>query len=153
MIQSTKIQDSLTFVSDIVPTLLDYGHVTYPKTGNNDNQLEPLAGKSIIPLLEGKTDKIYQDNEFVPLEYFGNKAVFNGNWKALNLGTFSDGDNKWHLYDLKQDPAETNDLSSEQPNLLNKMVAAYNEFANQSQIISPDFSSSISLSNEISLEG
>ena len=69
------------------------------KLVSNDNQLEPLAGKSIIPLLEGKTDKIYQDNEFVPLEYFGNKAVFNGNWKALNLGTFSDGDNKWHLYD------------------------------------------------------
>ncbi len=148
-----KLQDGLTFVSDVVPTLLDYAGATYPKTGNNGNQLEPLAGKSIIPVLEGQTDKIYQDTEFVPLEYFGNKAVFNGNWKALNVGTSYGGDSKWHLYDLNNDPSETNDMSSEQPGLLNKMVATYNEFANQTQIIEPNYSSDTSIPDETEATG
>lgn len=148
-----KIQDSLIFVSDVVPTILEYAGSTYPQTGNDGNQLEPLAGKSIMPILKGQTDIIYQDDKFVPLEYLGNEAVFNGNWKALNLSPSFGGDDKWHLYDLKNDPAEANDLSLEQPELLNKMVAAYNEFANQTEIIPPDFNATISVSDEISATG
>ena len=147
------LQNSMTFVSDVVPTLLDYASATYPDTGNKGIQLEPLAGKSIKPILEDEIDKIYQDNEFVPLEYFGNKAVFNGYWKALNLGIPFGGDNTWHLYDLNNDPSETTDLSSEQHDLLNKMVSSYNEFANQTGIIEPDFKADTPITNEISVPG
>jgi arylsulfatase len=149
-----KVENSLTFVSDIVPTLLDYTNSTYPNVLENGIEPEPLAGKSLKPILENQSSTIYNDNEFVPLEYFGNKAVYKGNWKALNLITPFGGDNTWNLYDIEKDPSETNNLASEEPELLNEMINAYNSFANNTNIIPPDYATSdISISDEISVTG
>ena len=149
-----KVENSLTFVSDIVPTLLDYTNSTYPNVLENGVEPEPLTGKSLKPILENQSSTIYNDNEFVPLEYFGNKAVYKGNWKALNLIIPFGGNNTWNLYDIEKDPSETNNLALEEPELLNEMINAYNSFANNTNIIPPDYATSdISISDEISVTG
>ena len=149
-----KVENSLTFVSDVVPTLLDYTNSTYPNVLENGVEPEPLVGKSLKPILENQSSTIYNDNEFVPLEYFGNKAVYKGNWKALNLIAPFGGNNTWNLYDIEKDPSETNNLALEEPELLNEMINAYDSFANNTNIIPPDYATSdISISDEISVTG
>ena len=127
---------------------------TYPNNKEDGIELESLAGKSLKPILENQSSMVYNNDEFVSLEYFGNKAVYNENWKALNLIAPFGGDNNWKLYDIENDPAETNNLAVHEPELLKKMINAYNDFANNTQIIPPDFATSnISISDEISVTG
>ena len=59
--------------------------------------------------------------------------------KAINLPKELGGDNQWHLYDLSVDPQESKDLSKEQPAVMKELVTAYDQFANQTHIIPPDF--------------
>jgi arylsulfatase A-like enzyme len=123
---------------DLVPTFLDCANATYPDTLKGI-KLEPLNGKSILPLLEQKVDKIHGDNETIPIEYFGAEAVIKGNWKAIDLPKELGGNGQWCLYDLGVDPQERKDLSKEQPALLKELTTAYDQFASQTHIILPDF--------------
>lgn len=124
---------------DLVPTFLDYAKATYPDTYKG-NKIEPLAGKSMLPFLEQKNlANLHPENETIPLEYLGVKAVYKGNWKAINLPKAFGGDNQWHLYDISIDPQESTDLSKEQPALIKDMITAYDQYANQTHIIPPDY--------------
>jgi arylsulfatase len=123
---------------DLVPTFFAYANATYPNTLNG-TKLEPLNGKSMLPIIEQKVDKIHGDNETLPIEYFGAEAVIKGNWKAINLPRELGGNGQWSLYDLSKDPQERTDLSKTQPELIKELITAYNEFANKTNIIPPDF--------------
>jgi arylsulfatase A-like enzyme len=126
---SHEIVRALAFAYDLVPTFLDYANVTYPKTFKGIN-LEQLAGKSLLPIIEKKMDRVHPENETIPLEYFGVEAVYKGNLKAINLPKEFGGDSQWHLYDLSVDPQESKDLSKEQPAVMQELIAAYDQFAN-----------------------
>jgi arylsulfatase A-like enzyme len=124
---------------DLVPTFLDYAKATYPDTYKG-NKIEPLAGKSMLPFLEQKNlANLHPENETIPLAYLGVKAVYKGNWKAINLPKAFGGDNQWHLYDISIDPQESTDLSKEQPAVIKDMITAYDQYANQTHIIPPDY--------------
>ena len=61
-------------------------------------------GKSWKPLLEGKVDKLYADNESIPAELFNQTTVRMGDWKGIHLDTDKQG--VWKLYNLTNDPGE-----------------------------------------------
>ena len=48
------------------------------------------------------------------------------------------GDGKWRLYNTKQDPSELNDLSEQQPELLQKMTSLYEKYAEDVGVIPPE---------------
>lgn len=135
---SHEIVKALSFGYDLVPTFLDYANATYPNTFKGIS-LEPLSGKSLKPTIENKMEQVYTEKDIIPLEYFGVEAVFKGNLKAVNLPQELGGDNQWHLYDLSVDPQESMDLSKEQPMVLNELITAYDQYANNTHIIKPDF--------------
>jgi arylsulfatase len=126
-------------VSDMTPTFLEYAGVTHPGSEYNGRQVSPLMGKSIKPLLEGTVEKIHADDEIISAEMFGNRAVFMGDWKARS-NMIPAGDGQWKLFNIKQDVTETTDLSKEHPEILAKMVAAYDKYAQETGIIEPEFS-------------
>ncbi len=121
---------------DIVPTLLGYAGVNIPGDTYNGRPFIPLDGHSMRPLLEGKTDHIYKANEAIGQEVFGtgNNALVLGDWKILLLAP-PWGDNKWHLYNLRMDPRELNDLAGVYPEQLKKMVALYDKYAKEKGIV------------------
>ena len=45
------------------------------------------------------------------------------------------GDGQWRLYDLSVDPGETTDLSAENPELFESMLAEYQTYAEQVGVI------------------
>lgn len=66
-----------------------------------------------------------------------------GNWKAVKnappLGT-----DKWQLFNLTSDIGENHDLSKERPDILEKLVSAYNEYARDVGIVVPQFGNATS---------
>ena len=126
-------------VSDMTPTFLEYANTNHPGSEYNGKQISPMMGKSIKPLLEDKVEKIHLDDEIISAEMFGNRAVFMGDWKA-RYNIFPLGDGQWKLFNLKKDIREAIDLSKEYPDILEKMVSAYDEYAQNVGIIEPKYS-------------
>lgn len=128
-------------VQDIHPTILDYAGVQQPSTYHGHPVAAP-PGKSMRPLLDGKVDKLYGDNETVSQEMFNSSAVFSGGGlKALKIDPpLSTG--KWQLFNLTKDPGENNDISNIHPDILEKMRAAYDKFAKDVGIVATNSSRS-----------
>jgi arylsulfatase len=135
---SPEIIKAYVNVRDITPTLLEYAGVQHPNTFKG-KEVHPMMGKSVKPLVEGQVDRIYSDNDSIAQELFNNTSVFMGDWKAVkNMPPISDG--KWHLFNITADIGENNDLASEHPELLQKMMQAYDKYAKEVGVVVPESS-------------
>jgi arylsulfatase A-like enzyme len=94
-------------------------------------------GKSLKPLLEGKVEKIYADDEPIIQEMFNNTAVWMGDWKAVN-NMQPIGNGQWHLFNITADIGENTDLASQHPEILQKLIADYDKFAKDVGVIVPE---------------
>jgi arylsulfatase A-like enzyme len=73
-------------------------------------------GVNLIPFLKGEEKGIPHDQLFWD---FTNKAAFReGDWKIVKHG-------KWHLYNLKEDISEENDLSKKNPDKFKDLLAKW----------------------------
>jgi arylsulfatase A-like enzyme len=125
---ANRIQGALTHVNDIVPTLLELAGVPHPGTRYKGQPVQPLAGRSLVPVLTGQADRVYPPDTPIGYELSGNAALFKGDLKLVrNLPPV--GDNQWHLYDLRTDPGETQDLRDAQPQAFAQMQADYAAYA------------------------
>jgi len=133
----TDIVNGFVRVNDMTPTFLDYAGIQPPNSTYKGHPVHPIMGKSLKPLLEGKVAKVYADDEAVAQEMFNNTAVFMGQWKAEKLFGPPVTDGKWHLYNIVQDIGENTDVSSQHPDILQKMVSAYDNYAKDVGVIVP----------------
>ena len=67
----------------------------------------------------------------------GGKWVRQGDLKAVSVPP-RHGDGEWHLYDISADPGETTDLSKEQPGHLEKLIAAWDDYAVEVGVVLPE---------------
>ena len=134
--QKENIVDSFVHVNDITPTILEYAKVSQPGPSYNGNEVHPIMGKSIKAVLEGKTDKVYNDDEPVAQEMFNNTAVYLGDWKAVKNTLL--GDKQWKLFNITKDIGENNDLAKEHPEILQNMISDYDKFAKEVGVIIPN---------------
>ena len=125
---ASRTISALTHVNDIVPTLLDTVGIKPHDGIYLGNKVEPLSGRSMLPLLQGKADYVHAPDEALGYELAGSAALFKGDYKLVkNIAPLGDG--KWRLYDLKTDPGEVRDLGSSQPERFTSMLADYDEYA------------------------
>lgn len=134
-----EVIKALVHVSDMTPTFLEYANVSHPGSEYKGKQVTPLMGKSIKPLLEGNLKKVHSEDEILSAEMFGNRLVLMGDWKA-RYQIFPAGDGQWKLFNLAQDIREATDVSIEHPDILEKMVSAYDKWAQDVGIIEPEYS-------------
>jgi len=116
-IRKPAITDVPAVTSDIYPTVLDFVGVKVP------NQVEPLDGISIRPLIEGKMTERPRPIGF----WHGGKGVKDTGHAALTDNKYKLhklAGEKYELYDLIADPAESKDLAAEKPEIVAKMKAA-----------------------------
>lgn len=130
-IAASGIEHAPVHVADLVPTILDAAGVPY--------EAGQFYGRSALPMLAGASETTYGDDESFAIEVSGNAALYRGAWK-ITRNTLPMGDGQWRLYDLSVDPGETTDLSAQNPELFESMIAEYQAYATRVGVIelSPD---------------
>ncbi|MGQ3100164.1 MAG: arylsulfatase [Sphingopyxis solisilvae] len=132
-VRAGAIRHGLAHVTDILPTLTELAGVAGHGGRWQGKAVEPVTGRSLVPMLSGATDSVHGDT---PLGYelSGNAALFRGDYKLVrNLPPTGDG--QWRLFDLKTDPGETRDLSAAQPERYAAMLADYRAYAKANGVL------------------
>lgn len=133
MANAGTMNHSFVQVRDIMPTILDLAGVEHTEEFEGRTVL-PFQGRSVLDMLAGEAATPYSEASRVGYELFGLKAYFDGDWKILWMPpTFGSGE--WELYNLKDDPAEMNDLGGEQPERLEQMVAMWEQYKTDNKVI------------------
>jgi arylsulfatase len=132
-VSATQKSDAFTYVTDILPTLLEVANIDHPNYFNS-RKIEPMRGHSIVPILSNTKNTIYSEYEIICGEMGTGKWARKGDFKAVLVAkNYSDG--TWRLYNTKSDPGETDDLSSEMPDLLTELKNAWNEYGHEVGVI------------------
>ena len=118
------LSHALTHVTDLAPTLLALAGVPQPGQRYRDQAVEPMVGKSLLPLLTGVSAAVRGADEPLGYELAGNLALFRGNFKLVKNSP-PVGDGQWRLYDVSQDPGETRDLQAAMPGLFATLQQDY----------------------------
>jgi arylsulfatase len=126
-----EIQDAFVHVRDLMPTFLELANAHHP--AREDSALAALAGKSLVPLFEGRVGSTYE-NEGIGYELHGTRAYIKGDWKALQM-PLPLGSGKWELYNLATDPAETKNLADTEPEKLAELVADHAAYEKEQGVI------------------
>ncbi|HMK29154.1 MAG TPA: arylsulfatase [Terriglobales bacterium] len=120
--------DAFASVVDVVPTLLQFADV---KPSSSSPQ---LAGRSMVSLLSGVSDRVYASDISISQELSGGSAVYRGDYKLVrNIPPY--GDRKWHLYNLHTDPTEFSDITATEPERVKAMSDAYAEYVKKNGVI------------------
>jgi arylsulfatase A-like enzyme len=123
-----RLSNAFAYVTDITPTILDMAGVSPPASHYGGRPVEPVSGRSLLPVIRGDIETVYAPTDVTGYELGGNAALFQGDYKiVMNIPPV--GDNEWHLYNIVTDPGETDDLSKSMPERFQRMRALYSDYA------------------------
>ncbi|KXH41151.1 arylsulfatase [Colletotrichum simmondsii] len=121
------ITHRFTTVMDILPTILEMAQVQHPGTRFRGRQVVVPRGKSWVdhltsPDYAAPDSTVHGEDVHVHgWELFGLRAIREGKWKAVWLNK-PRGKDDWELYDVGKDPAEMNDVSDKEPQVMRRLV-------------------------------
>jgi arylsulfatase A-like enzyme len=142
-----RSSDALLHVTDIMPTLLDMAGVAAPDGEFRGHAIARLQGKSMLPLLQGKAQAVHSEDDYFGWEIFGKRAIRQGDWKIVwespdvswwNSAALGIHPGRWQLYNLRQDPAELQDLAAAEPGQLKHLIQLWEQYAQENGVIIPD---------------
>ena len=123
------------YLTDLMPTVLEATGATYPKE-RQGQPLPPLEGTSLLPIFTA-SGAVAPPRTFC-WEQYGNKAVRIGDLKAVfstkGGANGSAPSGQWELYDLPKDRTEEHDLATARPDELKRLTAAWDAWANRTQV-------------------
>ena len=108
--------------------------VAQPSGTYNGRDVHPISGKSMLGFLRGDADRVHRPDDAVAYELAGSAAVFQDGYK-LQTNNPPFGDKEWRLYRIGEDPIEANDLSDAEPEIKAEMIAAYERYAAEVNLI------------------
>ncbi|MBN1491243.1 MAG: arylsulfatase [Phycisphaerae bacterium] len=116
-----RIVSHYGFLPDLVETCLDVAGAVRP-VAMKGRPVPASDGRSLRPLLEGKDATIH--TQPICIEHEGNRMVRDGQWKLV--GFFGEA---WELYNVEADRSEAHDLAAQEPEVLQRLSKAYDEWA------------------------
>jgi arylsulfatase len=119
-IKGGGIVDGTAHLIDIAPTLYELAGAKYPSNFSGQT-IHPLPGESLVPLLYGKE---WARSKPIFWERAGNKAVRKGKWKLVSVRS-----DQWELYDIETDRGETQNLASQNPEIVKQLTLLYTDWA------------------------
>lgn len=99
-----KTVDALTYLYDVFPTVCELTDVACPRT---------VEGRSLVPLMEGSVARV-RETVFAAYRDI-QRTISDGDWKLIRYYVSEEtgaGTNRIQLFNLKEDPGETTDLSA-----------------------------------------
>ena len=107
-----RVSDLLWYFPDVLPTIAEVTGAKPPAD---------IDGISILPELIGEAaaGRKQPQHEYLYWEFSGQTAVRMGHWKAIKPKKSTD----WELFDLSKDISETEDVATNNPEVLAKLQA------------------------------
>lgn len=97
---------------DLLPTLLD-------AAGARSRVPESADGRSILPVIEGRTDSAGICRLYMEFPSYGGQQMARlGRWKAVRQNLIKDPDAPIELYDIETDIGETQNVAAEHPDIV-----------------------------------
>jgi arylsulfatase A-like enzyme len=127
---------AFTNVMDIMPTILEMTGVDYI-TELEGSKIEPMRGRSMLSLLDGTKQAIYDTTEFFGGEMNGDMWMRQGDFKAQMVSA-PFGTGTWQLFNLAKDPGEASDLSGLMPEKLEMLKNAWDQYAKDVGVVPRD---------------
>lgn len=117
----------VSHVMDFMATFIEVAGATYPQEYAGKSIL-PLEGQSFVSVFNGENDK---GHEILFNEHEGSKYVRQSNWKLV----MTKEDEKWHLYNLTNDPTELNDLTIQHPDKVKSLTRMWGSWAKKHHVL------------------
>jgi len=122
---SGRISKSLLTIMDISPTILDLAGVEQSLVNAEGDSVLSMRGKSFARILTDQNAVIHASDEAIALDLAGDSVVKMGDWKIVRAADSEE----WGLFNIAQDPSETNNLANAQPDKLAELVDRYEQHA------------------------
>jgi arylsulfatase A-like enzyme len=129
-LQPGTIDATPSHLIDIMATCLDVASAEYP-TQVDGREIEPLMGRSMLPILEGKAPA---PRPYLYFHFGPNRGLRVGDWKLASLRS-----GPWELYDLKVDRNEAFDRARDFPEIVAELSAKWHEVAQSTDRLPPKF--------------
>jgi arylsulfatase A-like enzyme len=129
VIKTARTTEFPAVTMDIFPTIAEIVGL------RKSDMIDPIDGISLMGLFEAE---IGLRKTPIPFRYMGKGALVDNNYKLVSLNIKED---KYELYNLKEDPKEQNNLVLTEPKIARKMIEAYNTWNHsvESSIAGKDF--------------
>jgi arylsulfatase A-like enzyme len=128
-----EIGTAFATAMDVMPTFLELAGIEHPETYAGRAVVRP-RGRSMAAWLARRSYGIHPQTTETGWELFGRRAIRCGAWKALHLPQpWGSGD--WQLYDLSADPGETLDLAAEGPEVLARLLGAWDRYVSETGVV------------------
>lgn len=130
------LERSVARVDDLAPTFLALAALPDPGDSYRGQVKHPITGRSMLPMLQGKERK----EVVMAGELFGSRYYREGDLKLLGLLPLPGQPQsplRWQLFDLSRDRGEQQDLSSSQPQTLERLKHAWQAYARQVGVVAP----------------
>lgn len=124
---NSQLRDNIAFLPDLMATFVDASSATYPQIYHQGNTVFPMVGSSLLPTVADPEKSIH---EYLFGEHFDNRYVRHGRWKAVK----DEKSDTWELYDMEKDRTERHDLALQHPDVLEKLIILWNEWADKTYI-------------------
>jgi arylsulfatase len=105
-------------VIDVAPTIFDLLEIEKPPMWNGQ-PIPPAPGHSLVDAFGAD---VTIDRQSIWWLHEGNRAIRVGDWKLVSAKN-----ERWELYDLRTDRAESQDLAASQPDKVKELESMWNE--------------------------
>ncbi len=134
---------------DIVPTILEATGIPAPDSINGIKQ-RPMDGVSMKYTWDKANADVPSRRTTQYFEMLGNRAIYNDGWVAATTPATTPWElssapppdvisgYKWELYNVKEDPTESNDLAGQMPDKLKQMQEAFYAEAKKNDVLPLD---------------
>ncbi|WP_299665987.1 sulfatase-like hydrolase/transferase [uncultured Polaribacter sp.] len=113
-LKKNSINKQMIRIWDLFPTFLELAGGKYP------NDKKELMGKSMLPLL--KNEK-FQEEKFFVSAFYRSKGIIKGDWKLVSFF-----DSPFELYNLKNDPTETENVHKKHQTKYKELLNSWNDY-------------------------
>ncbi|KAJ5729751.1 sulfatase PB10D8.02c [Penicillium malachiteum] len=127
------VTNRFSTVMDILPTILELAQIPHPGNTFRGREVVIPRGKSWVPHLKSPDysaadSTIHgEDVHIHGWELFGQRAIREGKWKAVFIDP-PRGKGDWELYNMEADPAELNDLSEIEKEVMDRLVEHWERY-------------------------
>ena len=129
-----QLTDEFVFVTDLAPTILGLLNIGNHNGSWQGGAVEEIVGNDFSSFLAGENQVIHSVDEAIGYELGGNSALFKGDYKIV-INKLERNETEWSLYNIKIDPGEVNDLKAEQPQLYEEMLADYEAWEKENDVL------------------